>query len=132
MPQTLASSLKDPGLFREKAYINGQWVSSFSNKTFQVFNPATEELIGSCPEVSVDDLDHTIKAAAAAFPTWRAMSGRQRGRILRRIFDLLGEHKEEIGKIITSENGKAKADAEGEVLFAAGFFKWFSEEAARI
>lgn len=132
MPQNFASSLKDPGLFREKAYINGQWVSSFSNKTFQVFNPATEELIGTCPEVSVDDLDHTIKAASAAFPTWRAMSGRQRGRILRRVFDLLCEHKEDIGKIITSENGKAKADAEGEVLFAAGFFEWFGEEAARI
>ncbi|KAJ5218536.1 aldehyde dehydrogenase [Penicillium cinerascens] len=59
-------------------------------------------------------------------------SGRQRGRILRRFFELLVENKEDIGKIITAENGKAKGDAEGEALFSAGFFEWFSEEAPRI
>lgn len=132
MSSEFASTLKDPGLFQEKCYVNGQWINSFSGKSFQVRNPANDELIGSCPESNVDDLEHAIQAASNAFPSWKAMAGRARGRILRKIFDLLCEHKEDIGKIVTAENGKAKGDGEGEALFAAGFFEWFGEEAARV
>ncbi|KAL4940911.1 hypothetical protein BDV06DRAFT_213112 [Aspergillus oleicola] len=114
------------------SYINGSWVSSQSNKTFNVYNPATEELLGTCPESNTDDLNTAINAAASAFLKWRSRSGRQRGRILRRLFDLVVQNKEDIGKIITAENGKAKGDAEGEALFSASFFEWFSEEAPRI
>ena len=129
---SFASSLNDPSLFVEKSYIDGQWVSAKSNKTFNVYNPATEAHIGTCPESNTEDVDAAIQAAAKAFPAWRSQSGRQRGRILRRLFDLLVENKEDIGKIITAENGKATPDAQGEALFAAGFFEWFSEEAPRI
>ena len=132
MTSLLASSLKDSSLFVEKSYINGQWVSSKTNNTFNVYNPATEALIGTCPESSTEDINDAIKAAAQAFPLWRAQSGRQRGRVLRRLFELIVENKEDIGKIITAENGKAKGDAEGEALFSSGFFEWFSEEAPRI
>ncbi|OQU96067.1 hypothetical protein CLAIMM_02203 [Cladophialophora immunda] len=126
------SSLKDPSLFVERAYIDGQWVRSKSGRTFEVKNPATDEIIGSAPESDLDDLRDAINAASKAFETWRLQSGRQRGRILRRFFELLVENKEDLGKIITAENGKAKGDAVGEVLFSASFFEWFSEEAARI
>ncbi|KAH6886367.1 succinate-semialdehyde dehydrogenase [NADP+] [Thelonectria olida] len=132
MASSLASSLKDSGLFVEKSYIDGQWVSSKSTNTFNVRNPASESLIGTCPESSLEDLDDAIQAAERAFPAWRALSGRQRGRILRRLYDLLAENKQDLGKIITAENGKAKGDAEGEVLFAASFFEWYGEEAARV
>ncbi|KAL0935944.1 succinate-semialdehyde dehydrogenase [Colletotrichum truncatum] len=132
MPPSFGSSLKDPSLFVEKSYVDGQWVSSTSNKTFNVYNPATEELIGSCPESNTDDLNKAIDAAAKAFPLWKSQSGRQRGRIIKRIFELLVENKEDLGKINTAENGKAKGDAEGESLFAASFFEWFGEEASRI
>ncbi|WQF77310.1 Putative aldehyde dehydrogenase domain, aldehyde/histidinol dehydrogenase [Colletotrichum destructivum] len=132
MPSSFASSLKDPSLFVEKSYIDGKWVASTSSKTFQVINPASEDLIGTCPESTITDLDSAIESAAKAFPTWKATSGRQRGRIIKRIFDLLVENKEDLGKIITAENGKAKGDAEGEALFAASFFEWFGEEASRI
>lgn len=132
MGPSFASSLKDSGLFVERSYIDGQWVSSKSNKTFNVNNPASEALVGTCPESGPEDLQDAIHAAARAFPTWRSMSGRQRGRILRRFGDLLGENKEDIGRIITAENGKARADAEGEALFAASFFEWFAEEAPRV
>ncbi|KAF6812368.1 succinate-semialdehyde dehydrogenase, partial [Colletotrichum musicola] len=128
---SIRSCLKDPKLFAEKAYVNGQWVSSASEKTFQVFNPATEELIGTCPESNIDNLQKAIEAAARAFPAWKLRSGGERGRILRRIFELLVDNNEDLGRIITSENGKAKGDAEGEVLFAASFFEWFAEEAPR-
>jgi succinate-semialdehyde dehydrogenase/glutarate-semialdehyde dehydrogenase len=131
MPSSFSSSLKDSSLFIEKSYINGQWVSSKSEKTFDVFNPADESLIGTCPESTVEDLDEAIQAASTAFPTWRALPGRQRARILTKIFNLVVENKEDIGKVIVAENGKAKADAEGEALFAASFFEWFAEEAPR-
>lgn len=130
MAQSFASTLRDPSLFVEKSYIDGQWISSTS--TFNITNPATETLIGTCPESTMDDLNHAIRAASNAFPTWRALSGRQRGRILRKLFDLLVENKIDLGRIITAENGKAKADAEGEVLFSASFFEWFAEEAPRV
>lgn len=132
MAPSLASSLKDPSLFIERSYIDGQWVSSSSNKTFNVTNPASDELIGTCPESTTDDLENAIQAASRALPSWRSLSGRERGRILRRFFDLLVENKEDLAKIVTAENGKARADAQGEVLFSASFFEWFSEEAPRI
>ncbi|WYZ35225.1 hypothetical protein EsH8_I_001501 [Colletotrichum jinshuiense] len=129
---SFASSLKDPSLFVEKSYINGEWVLSASNNSFRVLNPASEELIGTCPESNITDLNKSIEAAAKAFSAWKATSGRQRGRIIGRIFNLLVENKEDLGKIITAENGKSKGDAEGEVLFGASFFEWFGEEAPRI
>ncbi|KAJ5702046.1 aldehyde dehydrogenase [Penicillium malachiteum] len=132
MATGFSTTLKDPTLFVEKSYIDGQCISSTSNKTFNVYNPATETLIGTCPESNTDDINAVIQAASRAFPSWRAQTGRQRGRILRKLFDLIVENKEDIGKIITAENGKAKADAEGEAVFSAGFFEWFSEEAPRI
>uniref|UniRef100_A0A8H7NE31 Aldehyde dehydrogenase domain-containing protein n=1 Tax=Bionectria ochroleuca TaxID=29856 RepID=A0A8H7NE31_BIOOC len=128
----LASSLQDPSLLIEKAYINGEWVSSKSGETFEVRNPATDELLGSCPESNLDDLNDAIAAAEAAFPLWRAQSGRARARILRKWFDLITASKVDIGAIITAENGKAKPDAEGEAVFTAGFFEWFAEEAPRL
>ncbi|KAI1443564.1 aldehyde dehydrogenase [Annulohypoxylon stygium] len=132
MIAALGSSLKDQKLLVDGSYINGQWVSSKSKKTFEVRNPASGEVIGTCPESTLEDLDDAINAASRAFPSWRALSGRQRGRILRRFFDLIVDNKVDIGKIITAENGKSRGDAEGEALFSAGFFEWFSEEAPRI
>lgn len=128
---SFATTLKDPSLFIEKSYINGQWVSSSSDQTFDVFNPADELLIGTSPESNVQDLEDAIQAASKAFPSWRSLSGRQRGRIITKVFNLIVENKEDIGKIIVAENGKAKGDAEGEALFAASFFEWFGEEASR-
>lgn len=132
MAPILASSLKDPSLVVDKSYINGQWIPSKSGKTFEVKNPATGDVIGTCPESTTDDLNDAIQAASDAFPTWRALSGRQRGRILRRFFELIVENKIDIGTIITAENGKAKGDAQGEALFSSSFFEWFAEEAPRV
>ncbi|KAG9252860.1 succinate semialdehyde dehydrogenase [Emericellopsis atlantica] len=126
------SALSEPSLIFQKAYIDGQWVDSESNKTFEIFNPATGELLGTCPESTTKDLQSAIHAAAKAFPLWRAQSGRTRGRHLRRLSDLILQHKSDIGKITTLENGKAKADAEGEAAMSSGTFEWFAEEAPRI
>lgn len=114
----LASSLlNDPSLFVvNKTYIAGQWVSAKSGQTFEVKSPATDTCVGSVPESDLDDLNDAIQAAHGAFDSWRSLSGRQRGRILHKVFELLLEHQEDLGTIITLENGKAKADATGEVL----------------
>ncbi|PKS10641.1 hypothetical protein jhhlp_002396 [Lomentospora prolificans] len=124
--------LKDPSLLVEKTYINGEWLDSVSEKTFNVYDPATGAHIGKCPECTPEDAQNAIEAAAAALPAWRSKSGRERGRILRRWYDLMIENKDDLTTLITFENGKAKADAAGEVLFAASFLEWFSEEAARV
>ncbi|CAI4212454.1 unnamed protein product [Parascedosporium putredinis] len=127
-----AASLDDPALFVERAYIDGAWTHSKSGETFTIRNPATDELLGSCPECNVDDLEAAVRAAATAFNTWRAESGRARARILKKWFDLITQHRVDIGRIITAENGKARPDAEGEALFSASFFEWFAEEAPRL
>ncbi|OAA78781.1 NAD-dependent aldehyde dehydrogenase [Akanthomyces lecanii RCEF 1005] len=126
-----ASTLEYPSLFIQCNYIDGKWASSGSGTTFDVVNPADNEVIGSAPESTEEDLHVAIQAASRAFPLWRALSGRQRGRILSKVFQLLLENKQDLGKIILAENGKATGDAEGEVVFAASFFEWFAEEAAR-
>ncbi|CAK7231222.1 hypothetical protein SCUCBS95973_007838 [Sporothrix curviconia] len=119
----VAKTLSDPSLIREKAYINGKWVAARSGETFSVTNPATGEVLGSAPECGVDDLDDAIAAASAAF---------KRVRVLRRLYDLLVENRADVSRIVTAENGKARADADGEALFAASVFEWFAEEAPRI
>ncbi|KAF5686241.1 succinate-semialdehyde dehydrogenase (NADP+) [Fusarium circinatum] len=130
---SLASTLKDPSLLVEsRPFINGEWPTFATSQAFPVYNPATNTIIGLAPECTVDDVNSAISAASEAFPLWRAQSGRQRAEIIRKIAELVVEHKSDIAKIITAENGKAKADAEGEVMFSAGFFEWFAEEAPRL
>ncbi|KAI8182960.1 Glutarate-semialdehyde dehydrogenase DavD [Colletotrichum sp. SAR 10_75] len=124
--------LQDESLLIGKNFINGHWVDSVSDKTFNVTDPATGELIGSCPESVSEDAERAILSAATALPAWRSRSGRDRARILRRWYDLIMENKTDLATLITWENGKAKADAAGEVVFAASFLEWFAEEAARI
>ncbi|VUC32835.1 unnamed protein product [Clonostachys rosea] len=132
MSSQLASSLENSRLLVDKLYIDGQWVSSLSGATFDVRNPATDEVLGSCPESTTDDAELAFQAANRAFGTWQHWTGRQRGRILRRLFDLVVANAGDLSRIITAENGKPKADADGEVAFAAGFLEWFAEEAPRL
>ncbi|KAK7419369.1 hypothetical protein QQX98_003321 [Neonectria punicea] len=129
---TSTPQLKDASLFHGKNWINNKWVESVSGKRFDVTDPATGALIGSCPESTAQDAETAIRAAADALPGWRSRTGRERSRVLRRWFDLVMENKEDLATLITWENGKASPDALGEVSFAASFLEWYSEEAARI
>ncbi|CVK91405.1 probable UGA2-succinate semialdehyde dehydrogenase [Fusarium mangiferae] len=124
--------LRDPSLFIQKNFINNEWVDSISGKTFKVYDPATGSTIGSCPESTPEDAERAIEAASAALPVWKSATGRDRSRILRQWYELVLENKDDLAVLITSENGKSKADAAGEVLFAASFIEWFAEEAPRI
>ncbi|KAL3438939.1 Aldehyde/histidinol dehydrogenase [Aspergillus tetrazonus] len=123
--------LKDKSLFIQKAFVNGEWVDAESGKTFEVHDPATGKLIGTCPEFSASDTEKAIQAASAAFPKFRATLARERARMLRRWYQLMVDNAEDLATLITWENGKPLADAKGEVNYAASFFEWFSEEAPR-
>ncbi|CAI7669281.1 hypothetical protein N7533_003201 [Penicillium manginii] len=123
--------LKDKSLFIEKSYINGEWVGAQSGETFEVHDPATGKLIGTCPELGTADVEKAIQAASEAFPKFRTTLARERARMLRRWYQLMVDNADDLAKLITWENGKPLADAKGEVNYAASFFEWFSEEAPR-
>ncbi|KAF5968891.1 aldehyde dehydrogenase C-terminal [Fusarium coicis] len=124
--------LRDPSLFIQKNFINNDWLDSISGKTFNVYDPATGSTIGLCPESTPGDAENAIQAASAALPVWKSATGRDRSRILRQWYELVLDNKDDLATLITLENGKSKADAAGEVLFAASFIEWFAEEAPRI
>jgi len=122
--------LSQPALFRQQAYVNGAWISATDE--IPVFNPATGERLGSVPRLPREALTAAIAAADAALPAWRDLPAKARAAILRRWHGLLLTHVEDLARIITLEQGKPLAEARGEVMYAAGFLEWFSEEAKRV
>ncbi|KAF5689566.1 succinate-semialdehyde dehydrogenase (NADP+) [Fusarium denticulatum] len=125
--------LKDPSLLKQDVcYVDGEWVKAGSGKTFEVHDPSTGKLIGTCPEFNSKDTQLAISAAADAFPSFCAKTGRERSKLLRAWYDQMAANAEDIAKIITWENGKPIADAKGETTYAANFLEWFSEEAPRV
>lgn len=125
-------TLANPDLFREQAYVNGEFVSAKSGKTFDVTDPATLEKIGVMPELSIEELRSAIDDASAAHKALKKTTGRQRAKWLRSWYELMIENQEDLAKIITWENGKIFEDAQKEIAYSAGFFEWFSEEAPRL
>ncbi|KAI9862426.1 MAG: succinate semialdehyde dehydrogenase NADP+ linked [Vezdaea acicularis] len=126
-----APELKDKSLLIHKCYVDGEWVSARSGKTFEVTDPASGKVIGSCPEFDKADTEAAIAAASTAWPSFRILTGRERATMLRKWYDLMTENAEDLAKLITWENGKPIGDARGEVSYAANFFQWFAEEAPR-
>lgn len=119
-------------LLCNKAYINGEWVDAQSGKTFDVYNPATGEVMGAVPDMNVEDVQDAIDKAQAAFQTWKEITAKERGQALRRWFDLMMHNQTELAKILTAEQGKPMAESMVEIAYAASFFEWYSEEARRI
>ena len=112
--------------------VNGAWISSSDEKTFEVTNPATKVSLGSVPSLTSSDVTIAVNNSAKAFETWRNTPARNRSDVLISIADLLAERLEEFASRITSEQGKPLSEARGEVMYAAHYFRWFSEEAVRI
>ncbi len=124
--------LADPKLFREQCYIDGEWVGAASKKTIAVTDPATGETLGTVPSLSAAETRRAIDAAAAAWPAWRAKTGKERAAILRRWYELILEHGDDLAHLMTREQGKPLAEAKGEVVYGASFAEWFAEEAKRV
>ena len=113
-------------------FIGGKWVPGSTGKRLDVIDPSTGALIAAVADASIEDAMQAVRAAHEAGPGWAATAPRTRSEILRRCYELMIERKEMLAELISLENGKALGDAQGEVTYAAEFFRWFSEEAVRL
>ncbi len=128
----LGVPLKDAKLFREQCYIDGQWVGAGSNETIDVTNPATGNVIGTVPKMGVAETRRAIEAANAALPAWRAMTAKERAKILRTLANSMMANADDLAVLMTAEQGKPLAESKGEIAYAASFIEWFAEEGKRV
>jgi len=124
--------LKDASLLKSDALINGQWLSTAEQARFPVFDPSSGEHLAEVANLGPGQAQQAIDAANAAWPAWRAKTAKERSQILRRWFDLLIAHQDDLARIMTAEQGKPFAEAKGEVAYGASFVEWFAEEAKRL
>jgi succinate-semialdehyde dehydrogenase/glutarate-semialdehyde dehydrogenase len=124
------SLLNDPSLLKTDALINGQWVRGAQR--FDVHDPATGQKLADVANLGPAEAEQAIHAANAAWPAWRNKTGKERSIILRKWYDLLMAHVEDLGRLMTAEQGKPFPEAKGEVAYGASFVEWFAEEAKRV
>ncbi len=124
--------LKHAALLRNECLIDGRWCAADSGRRFEVRNPATGALLAAVPDCAAAETRRAIAAAEGAWPAWRARPAKERAATLRRWFELIVAHQDDLALLMTSEQGKPLAEAKGEVLYGASFVEWFAEEAKRI
>ena len=127
----LAGRLRDPELLATKAYLAGRW-SDGSAGTFAVHNPARGDVVAEVADCTPEDAARAIEAAAEAQRGWAARTAKERAGVLRRWFDLMMEHQDDLAAILTAEQGKPLAEAKGEIAYGASFVEFFAEEAKRV
>ncbi|MBP9641264.1 MAG: NAD-dependent succinate-semialdehyde dehydrogenase [Acidovorax sp.] len=130
MSSSPLTQLKDPTLLKTDALINGQWVAGASR--FDVHDPATGTKLADVTNLGPADAEAAIAAANAAWPAWRTKTAKERSIILRKWYDLLMQNQDDLGRIMTAEQGKPLPEAKGEVAYGASFVEWFAEEAKRV
>jgi succinate-semialdehyde dehydrogenase/glutarate-semialdehyde dehydrogenase len=116
---------------RDANFIGGEWVPADSGKTIAVVNPATGAEMGTVPNCGAAETRRAIDAAHAAFPAWSTATAASRADILRKLAAAIDANKEDLARLLTSEQGKALAEARGEVASSANYVLWFAEEARR-
>ncbi|PPK85412.1 succinate semialdehyde dehydrogenase [Neolewinella xylanilytica] len=124
-------NLQEPNLLRHSGYVDGSWISADSGATFAVVNPFSNEIITRVANLAEPETERAIAAATLAFQTWKQRTATERSRILRKWFDLLLVHKEDLALLMTVEQGKPIAESRGEVEYGASFVEWFAEEGKR-
>jgi len=120
--------LKDSKLFRQQCYVNGQWADADGGETIEVTNPVDGSVIGTVPRMGTAETRRAIEAAEVAQKEWRMLTGKERAAILRKWFDLMMAHQEDLAILMTTEQGKPIAESRGEIAYAAAFIEWFAEE----
>ena len=118
-------------LLKTKAYLNGRWCQGQSQQCYPIVNPATEEVIATIPDMGAADLAQAVAAAEAAMPAWQALTAKQRSQILKKWYDLILAHQDDLAELMTWECGKPLAESRGEVAYGASFVEWFAEEGKR-
>ncbi len=124
--------LQDSSLLHEQCYINGQWLDADSASTITVTNPANGDVLGTIPDMGEAETQAAIDAANAALPAWRALTAKERANKLQTWFKLMMDNQDDLGLLMTLEQGKPLAEAKGEIAYAASFIEWFAEEAKRV
>ncbi|KAF1690754.1 NAD-dependent succinate-semialdehyde dehydrogenase [Pseudoxanthomonas koreensis] len=124
-------TLQRPDLLLSSHYIDGHWCEAVGGSRYDIEDPAREQAFASVPDADARDAQAAVDAAHAALPAWRALPARDRSRILARWNTLLLEHRQDLGRLISREQGKPLAEAVGEVLYAASYVEWFAAEAVR-
>jgi succinate-semialdehyde dehydrogenase / glutarate-semialdehyde dehydrogenase len=124
--------LTDSLLLREQCYIDGRWMLADNGGTLPVHNPATAAALGLIPNMGATETRRAIAAAAKALPSWAARTAKDRSIVLRRWFDLMLQHQEDLAVLMTAEQGKPLAESKGEIAYAASFIEWFAEEGKRL
>ncbi|CAM5348724.1 NAD-dependent succinate-semialdehyde dehydrogenase [Mycolicibacterium aubagnense] len=127
-----ASTLKDPTLFVEKAYVAGEWITARDGVMFDVIDPATGHKIAAVPDLGMEDVNAAITAAYRAQKPWAKLTAKDRASILRTFYDLIVANADDLAVILTAEMGKPLQEAKTEVLYGAAYVEWFAEEAKRI
>ncbi len=115
-----------------KCFIDGKWSSAKSGQNFSIFNPANMQEIGKLPFMSADDTILAIDAAEKAFEKWKTTTGKERAKVLRKLYEFMLRDKEKLAKLLTTEQGKSISEARNEIDYGASFVEWFAEEAKRI
>ena len=124
--------LNDPTLFREAALVGERWLDADPSNAVEVNNPATGEIIGHVPKLGAAETRAAIEAAQAAQQQWASRTAKDRSAILRKWFDLMIANKDDLGRILTLEQGKPLTEATGEIVYGASFIEWFAEEGRRV
>ena len=124
--------LNDPELYRNAAFVGGQWVTATQHGTYTLRNPATDGALAELPRFKEAETANAIEVAHQAFLSWRKTTARVRSEVLRRWYELMLQHRDDLATLITLEEGKPLAEAKVEIDYAASFLQWFSEEAKRI
>ncbi|MGH8663253.1 MAG: NADP-dependent succinate-semialdehyde dehydrogenase [Burkholderiales bacterium] len=124
--------LTDSKLFRSQCYIDGAWLDADDKSTLTVLNPANGTVVGTVPRMGAAETRRAIEAANAAWPAWRAKTAKERAALLRKWFDLMMQHQEDLAVLMTTEQGKPLAESRGEIAYGASFIEWFAEEGKRV
>ena len=123
------AGLSDPGLLRQGAWIGG--CERDGTTWIDVTNPATGQVLGRVPDLGAEAALEAVAAARDALPAWRDLTAKARSVILRRWYDRVLDARSDLARLLTAEQGKPLAEAEGEITYAAAFIEWFAEEARR-
>ena len=118
-------------LLKQSSYINGQW-QPVTDSTFTVQNPANGEEVAVIASATADDAAVAVAAASEAMPAWQVLPAKNRSRILKRWFELIMLHKDDLAAILTAEQGKPFKESLGEIIYGANYIEWFAEEAKRV
>ncbi len=123
--------LSDPALLRTQLYVGGAWTAGSGGETAPVTDPATGATLADVAEGTREDAKRAIDAAAAALPVWSGKTAKERAGLMRRWYELIVEHADDLAVLLTAEQGKPLAEARGEILYGAGFVEWYAEEGKR-